>query len=71
MSRFALLDDAIVTLRRHGLAPKIEQGPHIKVRFTNQLGSHCILIVSRSPSSQRAIKKNRAQLHRLMRRPAR
>jgi hypothetical protein len=67
----ALLDDAIATLRQHGLAPEVEHGPHLKIKFTNVFGSRCCLIVSRSPSTRSAIKDNRAELRRLMRRPAR
>ena len=71
MSAKALLEDAIDTLRQHGLTGEIEYGPHFKVRFTNALGSQCCLIVSRSPSNRFAIKRNRAELRRLLRRPAR
>jgi hypothetical protein len=67
----ALLHDAVATLRRHGLAPEIEQAGHIKVRFTNRLGSNCLLVISRSPSNRSAIKESRATLRRLLRRPAR
>jgi hypothetical protein len=67
----ALLDDAIDMLRQFGLAPVVEHGPHIKIRFVNALGSRCSLIISRSPSCRSAIKDNRAELRRLMRRPAR
>ena len=66
-----LLEEAIRTLREHGLTSEIEHGPHFKVRFTNALGSQCCLIVSRSPSNRFAIKRNRAELRRLLRRPAR
>ena len=65
-----LVRDAIGILRQHGLAAEVEQGPHLKVRFTNALGSRCCLIVSRSPSSQRAIANSRAELRRLLRRSA-
>jgi len=71
MSGSALLRDAIDTLRQQGLAAEIEHGPHFKIRFTNALGSQCCLIVSRSPSSQRALQENRAMLRRLLRRAAR
>jgi hypothetical protein len=67
----ALVKDAIETLRQHGLAPEIEQGPHLKIKSTNAIGSQCVLVVSRSPSSRSAIKANRAQLRRLLRRPIR
>jgi hypothetical protein len=69
--RSPLLDDTIGILRQHGLAHKIENGgPHFKVRFTNAFGSKCLLIVSQSPSHFSAIRKNRAVLQRLLRRPA-
>jgi len=72
MSAKFLLEDAINTLRQHGLTGEIEHGPHFKVRFSNALGSRCCLIISRSPSCRSAIKDNRAELRRLMmRRPAR
>ena len=67
----ALLDDAIATLRRHGLVLEIEHGSHLKIKFTNAHGSKCCLVLSRSPSCPFAIKKNRAVLRRLMRRSAR
>jgi hypothetical protein len=67
----ALVEDAVATLRRHGLALTIKQGPHLKIKFTNSLGSQCCLVVSRSPSDRSAIKKSRAELRRLLRRPAR
>jgi hypothetical protein len=67
----ALLEDAITMLRQHGLTPEIENGSHFKIRFTNVLGSRCCLVVSRTPSNRFAIKRNRAVLRRLMRRPAR
>jgi hypothetical protein len=69
----ALVEDAIDTLRRHGLTGEIEEAGsgHFKVKFVNGRGSKCLLIVSRTPSSQRAIKRNRAVLRRLMRRSTR
>ena len=71
MSAKFLLEDTINTLRQHGLTGEIEHGPHIKIRFVNVFGSRCCLIISRSPSCRSAIKDNRAELRRLMRRPAR
>ena len=63
-----LLSDAINTLRQRGLAHVIENGGiHYKVRFTNTLGSRCVLVVSGSPSHPSAIRKNRAVLKRLAR----
>jgi hypothetical protein len=38
------------------------------VRFTNSAGSRCCLILSRSPSNQRAFKNSRSELRRLLRR---
>jgi hypothetical protein len=67
----ALLDDAIDMLRQYGLVSVVEHGPHIKIRFVNAFGSQCCLIISRSPSCRSAPKDNRAELRRLMRRPAR
>lgn len=64
-----LLQDALATLREHGLGAEIEQGAHIKIKFTNALGSRCCLVVSRSPSSWSALRKSRAELGRLLRRP--
>jgi hypothetical protein len=63
-----LLKDAVAMLRQHGLAAHIENGSHIRVRFTNSFGTHCLLVLSRTPSDQAAIKKSRAQLRRLLRR---
>ena len=68
--KFPLLEDTLATLRQHGLAAEVEQGPHFKVRFVNPLGRFCTLIVSRSPSSRFANKRNEAQLRRLLRAPA-
>jgi len=56
-----LLKDAVAMLRQHN-------GSHIRVRFTNSFGTHCLLVLSRTPSDQAAIKKSRAQLRRLLRR---
>jgi len=70
--KFALLDDAVDILLRHGLTPEVKNGgAHYKIRFVNALGSKCLLIVSQSPSSRFAVRKNRAELRRLLRRPAR
>jgi hypothetical protein len=70
-AKFILLEDTIEILRQYGLIGRIEYGPHFKVHFTNVHGSHCCLVMSRTPSCQFAIKKNRAELRRLLRRPAR
>jgi len=35
-----LLKDAVAMLRQHGLAAHIENGSHIRVRFTNSFGTH-------------------------------
>jgi hypothetical protein len=71
MTRFALLKDALGTLRRHGLDAEVEHGSHFKIRFINTLGSNCLLVVSRTPGNRSAIKASRAELRRLLRRPAR
>jgi hypothetical protein len=68
MSKFALLEDALETLRQHGVTAEVEQGLHFKVRFINALGSNCCLVVSRTPSDRLAIWKNRSVLRRLLRR---
>jgi hypothetical protein len=68
MSRFALLEDALEILDQHGLVGEVEQSSHLKIRFTNALGSRCLLVVSRSPSDRLAIWKSRAELRRLLRR---
>jgi hypothetical protein len=70
-AKFILPKDAIKTLRKHGLAGEVESGRHFKIRFVNANGSRCILVMSRTPSCKFAIKRNRAVLRRLMRRPAR
>jgi hypothetical protein len=68
-----LVEDTIDTLRRYGLTGEIEEGGsgHFKVKFVNGQGSKCLLVVSHSPSNRHAIRKNRAELRRLIRRPAR
>jgi hypothetical protein len=63
-----LVKDALTTLAQHGLSSEVEQGPHLKVRFINPLGRKCLLVISRSASSRLAIKQNRGELRRLMRR---
>jgi hypothetical protein len=67
--RSPLIVDALALLAERGLAAEVEQGgAHYKLRFDNQNGCRCLLVVSVSPSSRNALKKNRSQLHRLLRR---
>jgi hypothetical protein len=67
--RSALVDDALDLLRQHGLIGMVTNGgSHIKIKFNNRYGRPCLLIVARSPSSQRAVQKNRSELRRLLRR---
>ena len=68
MRKSPLLEDALETLREHGLSAEIEHGPHFKIRFVNAFGSQCCLIVSRTPSDRLAIWKNRSVLRRLLQR---
>jgi hypothetical protein len=69
MRRFILLDDALETLRRAGLEATVDRGaPHFKIKFTNTHGSACVLIISRTPSSRRAIFESRSVLRRLLQR---
>jgi hypothetical protein len=71
--KFELVADALATLRQHGLAAEIEpgNGSHRKIRFVNANGSKCLLIVPMTSGSWRANRNNRAELQRLLRRPAR
>jgi hypothetical protein len=69
----ALVDDAVETLRRHGLPAEIEpgRGSHTKIRFINEHGSKCLLVVPRPSRNWNAIRSYRAELRRLLRRVAR
>ncbi|MGO9049400.1 MAG: hypothetical protein ACLP19_27165 [Xanthobacteraceae bacterium] len=64
----SVLQDALTELEQHGLRGEVEQGPHLKVRFVNQFGRKCLLVVSRSPSSRFALQQSRSELRRLLRR---
>jgi hypothetical protein len=69
MRKFFLVEDALETLREHGLEAEVDYGaPHFKIHFVNALGSSCVLIVSRTPSSRRAIFESRSVLRRLLQR---
>jgi hypothetical protein len=73
MSADALFDAAMATLRQNGLAARVEpgNGSHRKLRFVNKNGSKCLFVVPRDAGDWRQIKNSRAQLRRLMTRPAR
>jgi hypothetical protein len=73
MSADALFDAAIATLRQHGLTAQVEpgNGSHRKLRFVNKNGSKCLFVVPRDGGNWRNIKNSRAELRRLLRRPAR
>jgi hypothetical protein len=66
----AFVNDAVETLRQHGLAAEIEpgRGSHTKIRFINANGSKCLLVVPRPSRSWHAIRSYRAELRRLMKR---
>ena len=64
-----LVDDALDLLRQHGLVGEVSNGGvHIKIRFNNQYGCKCLLVIARSPSARGAFQHNRAELRRLLRR---
>jgi hypothetical protein len=64
-----LLDDAVEMIREAGYEPRVTNGRHHKVRWTDhQDRQHC-LVVSVSPSSRRARLQSRAVLRRLLRNP--
>jgi hypothetical protein len=68
--RFHLVEDALKLLAQHGIAGEVERGQrHLKVRFMNELGRRCLLVISLSPSKQRARQENLSQLRRLLRWP--
>jgi hypothetical protein len=68
----AIIRDALSTLREHGITPEIQNGGvHVKLRFRNNLGASCMLVISRTPSRRCAIRQSRGQLQRLLRTPAR
>jgi hypothetical protein len=62
-----LLRDTLRVLKRAGIKPVIRQGRHVQVRWTNDDGRPCCLVISRSPSDRNAHRKNRSQLRRLLR----
>lgn len=66
--RSPILEDALTELAQHGLSGEVEQGPHLKVKFVNQFGRRCLLVVSRTPSSRFALKQSRSELRRLLQR---
>jgi hypothetical protein len=69
--RFRLVEDALKLLAQHGIAGEVEQGRHLKIKFQNEFGRKCLLVVSVTPGNRRARKQNRSQLRRLLlRRPA-
>jgi hypothetical protein len=62
-----LLRDTLRVLKRAGIKPIIHQGRHIQLRWINDDGRACRLVISRSPSDRNAHRKNRGQLRRLLR----
>jgi hypothetical protein len=73
-NRSTILNDTLAVLRAAGLTPEIQQGgKHLHVRFKNQLGKSCLIIVSRGgrTPNRRAIHENRAALRRMLRTHAR
>jgi hypothetical protein len=62
-----LLRETLATLRAAGLEPWVEQSRHIKVRFIDAHGRAQLIVISRSPGSQFAVKRHRAVVRRLMR----
>jgi hypothetical protein len=62
-----MVRDALDLLAEHGLVGEVENGSHFKIRFVNPHGHRCLLVVARSPGHQHAIKQNRAELRRLLR----
>jgi hypothetical protein len=63
-----LLVETLAFLRSRGLEPHVvEHNRHIKVRFTDTQQRKRIVILSCSPSSRFAIKKNRSLLRRILR----
>jgi len=69
-NRATILNDTLALLRTAGLTPTIKHGgKHLQVRFKNQLGKSCLIIISRGgrAANRRAIHENRAALRRLLR----
>jgi hypothetical protein len=66
-----LVADALALLHAHGFTPSISEngGKHIKIRWLDA-GRRYTLVISRSPSDNRARHESRATLKRLLRRPA-
>jgi len=64
-NRSTILADTLTAPRTAGLTPEVRDGGrHLQVRFTNQFGKSCLVIILRSArqASWRAIKENRAVL---------
>jgi len=67
MNRAAeLVRDAVSLLRDRGFVPTVSNGgKHVKLSWTSG-GRRHVLVISRSPSNQRARMKSRAVLRRLL-----
>jgi len=61
-----ILADALATLRRAGIEPRVIRNRHWKVSWTDQCGRTRLLTISFSPSSRHARVKSRAILRRLL-----
>ena len=62
-----IIDDALTLLHAHGIAPTIERGKHVKLRWRNDAGRPFLLVVSRTPSTVFARRKSLSVLRRLLR----
>ena len=61
-----LLADALATLRRAGIEPRLTQSRHWKLTWIDQRGRTRLLVVSFSPGDRRARARSRATLRRLL-----
>jgi hypothetical protein len=61
-----LLDDALEMIRAAGFVPRVTNGNHHKVAWTDQRSRRHCLVVSVSPSDRRARTQSRSVLRRLL-----
>ena len=63
-----LVSDAVKLLTSYGFAPVIdERGKHPKLRWINNQGHRCFLVIARSPSGSRHRANAKATLRRILR----
>jgi hypothetical protein len=61
-----LLRETLQTIRSAGFNPHVEQNRHFKISFINAQGRKCVVILSCTPGSRFALRRNRSLLRRLL-----